>query len=218
MNFKQELLDNELNVTYALGQIKKLTIYLDDIPQLSNKQRKFAFYFCINNFDKLDAYEKAGYTYKTDNNPFNVAGASQVYKSKNVQESIKRIIGENITVIKSPIKQRLADYWYRRAFYDLADFFNEDNTVKKLNTIPVQWRKACLDSLEMKYYGKDANTKVTTIKLPDRDKALNMLNKYVQFIEPTNTVNNTTVNNNQFQVSKEAESQLMNVFEIADGL
>lgn len=182
-----------MDFTFTVQEIKKLTPYLDDIePKLTVKQRCFAYYFVMNGFNGADACRKSGYIVrkgKNENVQMTVQAVQNLHKL-NIKESVKRIIN-NAIKDKKEMEKRLFDSLFNRAFYDIETFQNNDGTFKNLNEIPLEWH-CCIDNSEIKYYGKDADTKVLVMKLADRDKAIDKLDKYIQMTKDTVLVDTIT--------------------------
>jgi hypothetical protein len=180
---------NELQQIYQLSnaEIVKITGYLDDIePKLTIKQRKFAYFYIMNGFNGSEACRQAGYKSHKDidnNEIYRVIGCINLQKV-NIKDAI-RLISDNIIKDKSEIQQSLFNIHWKRANYDILTFQNDDGSFKSLNEIPQEWR-CCIDGTETKYYGKDANVKVVVSKLPDRNRALEFLDKLIQMTKEPN--------------------------------
>jgi len=192
-----KLLDEDylLNEIYNMSnaELKKITKYLDDLG-LNNRQRRFAYFYVLNDFKGADAARKAGYTYKGNKSEANIMTsiACQNKSKANIREAINRIIDHKKRDVKE-IEKRLHDLWWKRASYDISTFINEDGEFKQLKQIPKAWR-CCVDGIEKKVYGKDANVKVVVAKLADRDKAIDKLDRLINMTgndkEESNTISN----------------------------
>lgn len=176
---RQKLLKKLYKLSNA--EIIKITPYLDDIqPKLTIRQRKYAYFCVMNDFDKREAIKRAGYNVKTGKNREQrfLIMACQNENKRNIQEAIARVCNHAIKS-KIIIEKKLFDLLWRRANYDIRTFQNSDGTFKELDEIPESWR-CVIDGTEIKFYGKDAQRKVIISKLADRDKAIDKLDKYIQ--------------------------------------
>jgi hypothetical protein len=179
-------------------ELKKITPYLDDIePKLTKKQRKFAYFYVMNNFNGTEACMNSGYRYKKngDANAFYRVVAVENLNKLNIKDAVQKIIQHAIKD-KKEIEKELFTLMWHRANYDIKTFQNEDGTFKLLSEIPDEWR-CCIDGVERKYYGKNADVCVVVSKLADRDKAIDKLDKYIKMTndiqEEKNELTNETM-------------------------
>ena len=100
-------------------------------------------------------------------------------KKPKIREAIRIVITDWLEEKRGKLERELIDTLYRRAFYDISIFQNENGEFKEIEDVPVEWR-CCVDGVEKKYYGKDATTSVIILKLADRDRAIDKLDKYIQ--------------------------------------
>jgi hypothetical protein len=93
-----------------------------------------------------------------------------------------------------------------QAFYDPTMFFNPDGTVRfqSWDEIPERFRH-CIEGMEVKYYGKDADKRVIMLKLVNREKAQMQLAKYIQMIKDVPAVQ-------VIPLGKETEDKLVDIF------
>lgn len=169
--------------------------------KLNTRQIRFVFYYVELNFNSVEAYKRAGYHAKNENSLR--ATVCEILKNPNMREGIRRYITDSLELCKDTLDKSLIDTFYRRAFYDIAMFYNENGTIKKLKDIPEDWR-CVIDGKEDKYYGKEAEIKVETYKLADKEKSLDRLCKYIDLIKADAGIT--------FNLSKETEDKLNNIF------
>jgi hypothetical protein len=100
-------------------------------------------------------------------------------RNPKIREALRIVITDWLEEKRGKLEKELIDVLYRRAFYDISIFQNENGEFKELEDIPNEWR-CCVDGVEKKYYGKDATTSVIILKLADRDRAIDKLDKYIQ--------------------------------------
>lgn len=83
---------------------------------------------------------------------------------------------------KTGLEKRIMDTWLVRAFYDVADIVNEEgqlaNTMQELKKLGLS---AVIDGIDIKP-DKDGGEHIV-YKLADKDRALEMLQKYIQMIK-----------------------------------
>ena len=120
-----------------------------------------------------------------------------------VRKGVQFLFDTFIAEKKLKLETKLLDSYYRRAFYDITMFQDEEGNFKKLTGIDKEWR-CCVDATEVKYYGKDAQRRVVVSKLPDRDKALDKLSKYIEMIKEKLDLHVSTI-------SEEARTNLQDI-------
>jgi phage terminase small subunit len=109
--------------------------------------------------------------------------ASRLLTNADIQKYMAAALEEIIRREKIPIERRVLDYWTRRAFYDPAEIIDAKGALlHPLAELSVSGLSVCVESIETRVNSKGAET--TKIKLADRDKALEMLQQYVQMIKP----------------------------------
>jgi tetratricopeptide (TPR) repeat protein len=163
--------------TITKDQIEQSLKSIPSYPLLNNKQKLFVYLYTTNNYSEktsLKIYEKnVNYkNYKTWTNRY--------LNQKNVKKAISEYTIYLLGNEKEKLEKRLYDIYYKRAYYDISIFCNDDGSFKPLSEIPKDWH-CCIDNLSTQYYGKDATRKVVNYKLCDRDKALDKLDKYIEF-------------------------------------
>jgi hypothetical protein len=124
--------------------------------------------------------------------------ASNLLRNVKVKEAFALWKAITLDEVKGKLENKIVDQLMHRAFYDSSTFIGDNGKIIPMSIIPEEWR-CCVDSVETKYYGKDA-IKVITYKLADRDKARQELEKYIEMLKDDNGV---TVNN--FMIKDESE-------------
>lgn len=190
-------------IFYPSKTIKILTPYLDDIVEnsvriethnekaryLTLRHRSFAWYFCFNNNNKTDAYRRAFFgrfnrrlnqlviqENLISNKKSVPVTARELMKRVYIQEAISRIN----KVIEAELKQNLPvgllQQLIIQATYDPSMFIAVTGKPKfeSWDEIPQEYR-CCVEGIETRAYGKDANVTKTVLKLIDRDKARKIL-------------------------------------------
>ena len=94
------------------------------------------------------------------------------------------------------------------AFYDVSQFLNPDGTpaFSSWDKIPAPLRR-CIEGIEIKFYGRDANREVVNISLAKRSEALKSIAAYIAILK-----NGPMAANEANQVNADAELLLSAVF------
>jgi hypothetical protein len=155
---------------------------------LSMKEYFFVATYCSNGFDHNAAAKLAGYgtQRKIRNGHGDAFSASYLLHREKIIKAIKLFIDAIINPIKAKLEYEILDAYYKRATYRVSDFIDNQGNVKPLSQVPKEWL-CCIDGVEKRFFGKDANRSVVTYSLPNRDTALQMLYKFVTGFDP-NTV------------------------------
>jgi hypothetical protein len=157
---------------------KILPIDFHDLS-LNPRELKFVAVYCTNGFDTRHAAQVAGFASKRKE--FDGRLTAGILNRPGVAEAIRRFMEKMISPYKDRLNMELLEVYYRRATYDIATFYDDHGRILPLNNIPIEWR-CCIDGLDTQYYGKDADVKVMTYKLPSRDQALGVLWKMVTMV------------------------------------
>ena len=109
--------------------------------------------------------------------------ASRLLTTADIQEYMAAALSEIMRREKMPIERRIFDCWTRRAFYDPAEIIDAKGAlIHSLAELSVNGLSVCVEGIETRVNSKGVET--TKIKLADRDKALEMLQQYMQMIKP----------------------------------
>jgi hypothetical protein len=156
---------NELTITEARKLLPENLKHLE----ISPREFKFLAVYCSNNFDAVDAVEKAGYVERT--HAKYRAIAYSLLQRKEIVEAIKIYIDTVIQPYKDRLELELLNIYYRRATYNLTTFYDDKNNPLLLKDIEKEWR-CCIDGMKNTKYGFE-------YILPNRDLALQALYKFV---------------------------------------
>lgn len=156
---------NELTITEARKLLPENLKHLD----LSPREFKFLAVYCSNNFDAVDAVEKAGYVERT--HAKYRAIAYSLLQRKEIVEGIRIYIDTVIQPYKDRLELELLNIYYRRATYNISTFVDEQNNFLPVKKIDKEWR-CCIDGIKNTKYGFE-------YQLPNRDLALQALYKFV---------------------------------------
>lgn len=144
------------------------------------KREAFVRAYIENDFhDVSGVYQKVyGCTAKSA-----VSCASRLLRDANIQQMLAAELAEGLKLARIPMEKRVVDTWMRRAFYDVADILTADGALADtLENLSKAGLSVCIDGIDVKP-DKDGGEHYV-YKLADRDKALEMLQKYAQIIKP----------------------------------
>jgi phage terminase small subunit len=148
---------------------------------LNAREFRFVAVFAAQGFKEAGrAYKLAGYEASTPN--ARRVNAHRLLQKPKIQKFLRQFLEYALEPYKSEVTYRLTEVYIKRAFYDLTTFYESDGeTLKPLNDIPEEWR-VCIDGIDRRFYGKDADREVKMYKLADRPEAMAKLAQFVQWI------------------------------------
>jgi hypothetical protein len=129
--------------------------------------------------------------------------ASKWLKTPKIQQAVTRWFERWLDEKKEKMEKEIIDVYYRRAFYPLDVFFDANRKPLPLNKIPREWH-CCIDGIEDRYYGKDADVKATVMKLANREKALDTLGKYMTMFKEVSV--------HEHRITQETADKLGSIF------
>jgi phage terminase small subunit len=147
----------------------------------------FVRYYIEQDFrDAAAAYKRA---YGEKSADVACASASRLLADVKVQEAMAAELTAVLAERRVPLEKRILDTWIIRAFYDPTEIIDLHG---KLKITVAELRKkglsVCIDSINKKM--NQSGKSYIEYKLADRDKALDMLQKYIAMIkEPDKNVN-----------------------------
>jgi phage terminase small subunit len=146
---------------------------------IARAQKQFVARFIEQDFRNateayLYAYPKAAYhTARVE--------AARLLAKPSIRNYMGDVISEALKREKIPLEKRLFDYWMRRAFYDVTEIIGLNGTLKLTEEeLREKGLHACIDSVNKKVNARGETT--ITYKFADKDKAADMLQKYIQMI------------------------------------
>ena len=167
LHYKQNnyITSKELTITEARKLLPDNLKHLD----LNPREYKFLAVYCSNNFDAVDAVQKAGYVERT--HAKYRAIAYSLLQRKQITDAIRIYIDSVIQPYKDRLELELLNIYYRRATYNISSFVDERNNFLPIKQIDKEWL-CCIDNIKMTKYG-------FSYELPNRDLALQALYKFV---------------------------------------
>lgn len=156
--------EKELTITEARKLLPENMKHLE----LNPREYKFLAVYCSNNFDAVDAVEKAGYVERT--HAKYRAIAYSLLQRKEIVEAIRTYIDTVIQPYKDRLELELLNIYYRRATYNISTFVDEKNNFLPIKEIDKEWH-CCIDGIKNTKYGFE-------YILPNRDLALQALYRF----------------------------------------
>lgn len=154
---------------------------------LVQSRADFVRYFIEQDFQNATGAYRRAYGERSDE--VAAACASRLIKDVKVQETMSGELEAVLAEKRRPLEKRILDYWITRAFYDPTEIINLRGELKMTEA---QLRKrglwVVIDGINKKLNAKGDS--YMEYKLADRDKAVDMLQKYIAMIkEPDKNVN-----------------------------
>lgn len=167
---KEYVSNNELTITEARKLLPENMRHLN----LNPREYKFVAVYCSNNFNAIDACEKAGYSERTKAKYRAIAYS--LLQRKEIVEAVKMFIDSVIQPYRDRLELELLNIYYKRATYNISTFYDSEGLPKPLNEINEEW-KCCIDDIN--YVKITDGYTINAYKLPNRDTALQTLYKFV---------------------------------------
>ena len=151
-----------------------------DNKELTPKELLFANKYLTNDFNATEAAIDAGFSENTARQQ-----GSRLLTKVNIKEYIKAQLTEVIGTIKDILEKKIVDTYFKRAFYDIAQFTNENGEVD-INKINESGYGCIIDGVKKARTVTTGDsfekTEPAVYDIADRDKALAQLTKYMQLI------------------------------------
>ena len=167
-------------------------------PEMAQQRADFVRFYIEQDFrDAPAAYKKAfGCTDKSAD-----TGASRLLKNAEIQDALSAELAAVLKEKRRPLEKRVLDTWMVRAFYDPTEILDLDgNLVISIEELRKRGLQVCIDSINKKLNAQ--GDEYVEYKLADRDKALDMIQKYIQMVKPIDaSVKGTDADGNPFAFS-----------------
>lgn len=167
-------------------------------PALTQQRADFVRFYIEQDFrDATAAYQRAfDCTEKSAN-----SGAFRLLKDASIQDALSAELAAVLKEKRRPLEKRVLDTWMVRAFYDPTEILDLDgNLVIDEAELRKRGLHVCIDSINKKLNSQ--GDEYMEYKLADRDKALDMLQKYIQMVKPIDaSVKGTDADGNPFAFS-----------------
>lgn len=167
-------------------------------------QARFAAEYLTNGFDTGAAYRDA--VSGKARNPS--AMGNTWLKQPAVLECVQSFTIQVLADKRARLEHEIINTLWAQAFYDPKDLMDIEGGpgFKSWDEIPVELRR-CVEGIDTKFFGKDANRCTTTIKLVNRNTALDRLSQYIALMRGVQIDNSATTG-----LSPETELLLHSVF------
>lgn len=168
--------------------VENVEVFKISDSSLTMKEKIFVCAYCANGFNAARAY-RAAEPSCPEGKEGDYKAAQSGYDMKcrpHIQQAIKAYLEEALKDYKESLHYKIIKTNIHRAFYDLANFFDDKGRMKPLSKIPPEER-VCIDGIK-KNTGEEA-----VYILSDRVKALDMLTKYMNIIKPDNVADTVDI-------------------------
>lgn len=170
-------------------------------------EARFIIEYLANGRDYSAAYKKAISAVAKDRAAS--SGGAKLLKKPEILRGIQIVMDGILKSRKEELEHRILEVLWNQAFFDPSKLMLPDGSpcFTSWNEVPLQLRQ-CVDSIDTRVYGKNADRTVTTVKFVDRKQALRELSTYIGMMKGVSS----TVNLN---VPPETEVLLKSVFSAA---
>jgi phage terminase small subunit len=149
--------------------------------EITRAQKKFIDFYIQQDFkNATEAYQRAfpKASYETARR-----NASRLLTNADIQKYIGTVLAGILQRERLPLERRILDYWTKRAFFDPAEIVDSKGSLlHPLEELSRLGLSVCVEGIETRVNAQGVET--IKIKLADRDKALEMLQQYIQMIKP----------------------------------
>ena len=145
---------------------------------LSDAELKFCWHLIDNGMNAEKAYEDCKINGKPGLKKDTIhKNAKKLMNDSRISKFLRLAVEKHIVTLSDNLDMQLLYMYLKRAFYDVATYYNDDGSVRNLSEIDPSDR-CVIDGYKTQVYGKDADVSVTTLILADRSVALKTLNEY----------------------------------------
>lgn len=150
---------------------KRLPVNIDDL-NLTPREVKFVCEYITNGYKAEDAAKAAGLLSQDAGTVASRLHCAALLNNEKIKEAISRTRISFVEPYRDVHYAKIQEVLEIRAFYDVADFFNPDGSVRPLDDIPPKLHHA-IDGVDENWsMGKNGiNIRTVTYKLADKDKA-----------------------------------------------
>lgn len=159
----------------------------ENTPKLKKSQLNFVRNYIEQDFTNATrAYARA---YPKASEETARKNASRMLTKADIQSAIAKELAAVLAEARVPLEKRILDVWVKRAFFDPTEIIGLDgNLVISIDDLRSRGLQVCIDSINEKMTSK--GDRYIEYKLADRDKALDMLQKYIAMIKaPDQNIN-----------------------------
>ena len=151
---------------------------------LNVTQRRFCIEY-LRDFNATQAAIRAGYSKKTA-----YAIGEENLKKPEIQNEISKQVDILLEQAKVPLKKQIFNFWMKRAFYDITEIISPDGEMQLTSEqLREKGLHVCIDSVNKKINARGET--YVTYQFADKDKAVEMLQRYIQMIREQVDVSGT---------------------------
>lgn len=207
----------------AYDTIQKILPQLDASPDwraCSPKERILIYEYFASGFNGAHAYNK---THAREQGVEDHVSADArcrfILAETRCANSLKLLVNMFVAERKISYVPRILAVLEAQAFYDPLDFLDPEGGLRVPLENMTYLQRVCIEGIETKFFGKDADRSASTVKLVNRSQALDKLIKYVGMLVDTPTItNNITQTGNiqniqQSALPKDTQNRLALIFE-----
>jgi phage terminase small subunit len=149
--------------------------------KITRAQQKFVDCFIEQDFrNAAGAYQRA---FPKASGESARRNASRLLTNADIQNHMGAVLSEILQRERLPLERRILDYWTKRAFYDPAEIVDGKGALlHSLEELSRRGLSVCVEGIETRINTRGVET--VRIKLAARDRALEMLQQYIQMIKP----------------------------------
>ena len=158
-----------------------------ETPKLKKSQLNFVRNYIEQDFTNATrAYARA---YPNASDDTARANATRLLSKAHIQAAVALELEAVLAKARIPLEKRILDVWVKRAFFDPTEIIGlEGRLVITVEELRERGLQVCIDSINEKMTSK--GDRYIEYKLADRDKALDMLQKYIAMIKaPDQNIN-----------------------------
>lgn len=142
---------------------------------LDTKQKVFCIEY-LQDFNATQAAIRAGYSKKTARS----IGCENLTKP-DIQKEISDIMNKQLGAGKQALELRIFQFWMKRAFYDITEIIDLNGNLKPEKEIKEKGLWTCIDGITKRVNSQ--GTVTMNYEFADKDKAVDMLQRYIQMIK-----------------------------------
>ena len=128
------------------------------------------------------------------------ARSRTMMQNEEVKTAIKRMLTKDVEKKKEEIIPTIINDLLVASTYDPAQIIDDDGDLLNgaLSDIPQRFRRAVIEGIEVKYWGKDCDYRTRTVKLASKSKARSQLMDLMKLLS---NLENGSAENNAFTVN-----------------
>ena len=155
--------------------LARLPIDTSDLLDLTPTLLKFIGHYCSNNFMEVEAYRKTWPAKAKQMTSQEIRLDSlHILNNRSVKIAVERFVNSVLDPYRDKLEHQVLNVLRSQAFYDIADYFYPDGSVKPLDKIDPDKRNA-IESVMRDLKGARGEAELVNYKLADKRSAIKML-------------------------------------------